>query len=99
MLSLADHLIIPLVIARSLAEWLWYWPRMRARVDEPGTRSRVYRNLIALEWGISAIVLVTWAMRGRSWSALGLGAGRPLGLAIGFALFAFYVVTAVRLRG
>jgi len=97
-LSLTDHLVIPLVVAASLVEWLWYWPRMCARVDEPGTRSRVYRNLIILEWGISAIVIVTWVVRGRSWSALGLGVGRPLGLAIGFALFAFYVVTAVRLR-
>jgi membrane protease YdiL (CAAX protease family) len=98
MLSLADHLVIPLVTAISLVEWLWYWPRMRARADEPGTRLRAYRNVIAVEWGISALVLGTWAIRGRSWAALGLGTGRPLGLAIGFALLVFYLVTVVRLR-
>ena len=99
--GVADHALIALMALLPLAEAWWYWPRnVRALVDQvPGTRRRVYRNLIVLEWTLAAAVVVLWVARHRTWAVLHVGAGRPLPTALGAAFVAGYIAfVLVRVR-
>ena len=95
--GVADHGLIVLLALLPLAEAWWYWPRIvRALADQvPGTRRRVYRNLIVLEWACAAAVVALWVTHHRTWAALHLGAGRPLSTAVGAVFVAGYVALAL----
>lgn len=98
---LADHALIVIMALVPLAEAWWYWPRvMRALADHvPGTRRRVYRNLIVLEWTLAAAVVASWVAQHRAWAALHVAAGRPVATALGAVFVAGYLAFAlVRLR-
>src|SRR5437764_115176 len=92
-----DHVLIALMALLPLGEAWWYWPRIvRALADRvPGTRLRVYRNLIALEWALVAAVVASWVLQHRAWAVLHVGAGRPAPTALGAALVAGYLVLVV----
>jgi membrane protease YdiL (CAAX protease family) len=95
-----DHALLALIVLLSLAEWRWYWPRVvravAARV--PGARVRHYLAILIFEWAFTAAIVAWWASEARPWRALRLGPGRPLGLSIGLALAAAYVVLMVAQR-
>ena len=92
-----DHTLIALMLLLTICEWRWYWPRvLRALArQEPGARLRVYRNILAGEWLLTAAVAFVWWHAGRPWEAFRLGAAPPLRVAIGFALAAAYAALAV----
>ena len=91
--GVADHALIVFMALLPLAEAWWYWPRiMRALADgAPGTRRRVHRNIIVLEWTLSAAVVALWIAQHRTWAALHLGAGRLVPTALGALFVASYL--------
>jgi membrane protease YdiL (CAAX protease family) len=95
-----DHVLVPAVVVITLVEWLWTWPRsVRAiAAGVPGARTRAYRNIIVMEWALSACVLGLWVAQSRSWGVLLLGAVSPLRLGLGFALVALYLGLALTQR-
>ncbi|HET7226332.1 MAG TPA: CPBP family intramembrane glutamic endopeptidase [Candidatus Eisenbacteria bacterium] len=95
--GLADHALIVLMALLALAEAWWYWPRiMRALADRvPGTRTRVYRNIIVLEWAFAAAVVAQWVAQHRAWAALHVGPGRPVATAVGAVFVAGYLALAL----
>ncbi|MGH7742203.1 MAG: hypothetical protein ACRENS_09290, partial [Candidatus Eiseniibacteriota bacterium] len=95
--GVADHALIAFMALSPLAEAWWYWPRVvRALADRvPGTRMRLYRIVIVLEWALAAAVVALWLAHHRAWGLLHLGAGRPAPTALGAALVAGYLVLAL----
>lgn len=95
--GIADHVLIALTALLALCDAWWYWPRiMRALADRvPGTRMRVYRNIIVVEWAFVAAVVAVWIAQHRSWAGLHLGPGRPVGMAVGAAFVAGYLALAL----
>lgn len=83
-----DWMLVVLMILLSIVEWRWYWPRrVRAiAAGVPGTRARMYREIVAAEWVLTAAIVALWVGLGRPWGALLLGAASPPRLAIGIAL-------------
>src|SRR5882672_6929975 len=92
--GVADHALIALMALLPFGEAWWYWPRiMRALADRvAGTRTRVYRNLLALEWALTAAVVAVWVLQHRAWAVLRLGVGQPGPTTLGAAFVAGYVV-------
>src|SRR5436309_1752885 len=90
------HVAAPAIIAVSLAEGLWYWPRMARAIAAatPGARVRAYRNILLEQWTFAAWVVALWLVRGRPWSALWLGGSTPFRLAIGWTIAALFVALA-----
>ena len=88
-----DHVIVPIVIAWSVIEWLWSYPRfVRAiRPGVPGARRSHYWSILVPEWLITAGLLVLWVIYRRPWSALLLGSSTPWRLGIGLAIAALVV--------
>ena len=88
-----DYAVFVVLLASSLFDWLWYWPRcvraIRARV--PGARGRLYRDEIIALWAVTLWVLGLWIARARPWSALWLGSAVPWRLGIGFFVAAIIV--------
>lgn|SRR5487761_27750 len=89
-----DYVVLAVIIAATLFEWLWYWPRcvQAIRAHVPGARARSYRNLIVAEWIVTLYVLGLWAAKGRPWSALWLGPVSHLRLGLGL-LFAAVIIS------
>jgi len=71
MLALVVGLIWP------LHQNLIAWPKFQRKLRDgtPGARVKGYWETITHLWVLSAVVLVAWAMQGRTWPALGLGWG------------------------
>jgi membrane protease YdiL (CAAX protease family) len=91
-----DHLLIPAIVAVSIAEGQWYWPRMSHTIaaGSPGARMRAYRNILIEQWAFAAWVIALWVALGRPWGALWLGGSTPLRLAIGGTMAALFVALA-----
>ena len=88
---LLDHLLfVFIVLVSPLIDYYWFYPRLRRETEAgvPGARSRAYTKGMLGQWGLTVVVLVLWASRGRPWPGLGLGAGSPLRLGLGFGLAA-----------
>lgn len=69
--------------------------RLAAPDDVPRVRLSLYRQAIALQWLLVAVVAALWVGRGRGAHALGLApvvGGGALGVAVGLALVAVVVV-------
>lgn len=88
-----DYAPLIVLVAATLFEWLWYWPRyVRAiRAGVPGSRGRFYRGEIIAQWVVTMWVLALWIAEGRPWSALRLGSAVPWRLGIGFFVAAIIV--------
>jgi uncharacterized protein len=88
--TLLDHAVLVVIVAASLIEWRWYWPRVARTLagGTPGARLRVYRNIAIAEWVMTFYIAWLWMTRGRPWTALGLGYVAPLRLGVGGALAA-----------
>lgn len=88
-----DYALLIVLVAATLFEWLWFWPRcvqaIRARV--PGARGRFYRGEIITLWAVTLCVLALWIAKARPWSALWLGSAVPWRLGIGFLVAAIIV--------
>ena len=95
-----DYAALIVLVAATLFEWLWYWPRCVRAIREhiPGARGRAYRNIIVAEWLVALYVLGLWFTKDRPWSALCLGSIAPLRLVAGF-LVAAIIVTFLLLQG
>lgn len=88
-----DDAVLIVLVAATLFEWLWFWPRcvraIRARVN--GARGRFYRGEIIALWAVTLCVLALWIASARPWSALWLGSAVPWRLCIGFFVAAIIV--------
>jgi len=64
--------------------------------DLPRVRLSLYRQGIATQWTLAALTVALWAWQGRAWTSLGV-VPRPtwglLGVAVGFAIVAGYVLS------
>jgi uncharacterized protein len=94
-----DYAVLALMVAATVLEWQWYWPRCVRAVREgaPGVRMRAYRNIVIAEWAFTAYVLGVWIAKNRPWTVLWL---EPLGharLGIGL-LFAAAMAILLWLR-
>lgn len=88
-----DYAVLIFLVAATLFEWLWFWPRsVRAiRAGVPGSRGRFYRGEIIALWAVALCVLALWTVKARPWSALWLGSAVPWRLGIGFIVAAIIV--------
>lgn len=95
--GVVDHALIALTALLALTDAWWYWPRiMRALGDRvPGTRMRVYRNIIVVEWAFTAAVVAWWIVQHRAWAGLHVGPGRPVATAVGALFVAGYFALAL----
>jgi CAAX protease family protein len=86
--TLLDHAVLVVIVAASLIEWRWSWPRFARALANgvPGARLRVYRNIAIAEWAMTFYIGWLWLMRGRPWIALSLGSVAPLRTGLGAAL-------------
>jgi membrane protease YdiL (CAAX protease family) len=92
-----DHALTAIILLLGIYEWRWYWPEvlraLAARV--PGTRARVYRNILVGEWLVTAAVAFVWMRTGRPWDAFRLGPASPVRIAIALVVVAAYVAFAL----
>jgi membrane protease YdiL (CAAX protease family) len=67
--------------------YVW-WPRVRAAVLAGDRRARVRwcRTMVAVQWGIAAIVVVSWLAMHRAWTDLGIAPITPWGVRASLAL-------------
>src|SRR5262245_24003631 len=89
-----DHvLLIVVAVLLPLADWLWLYPRLvrASAAGVPGARWRFYAVGMLTLWGIAAVVAAFWAVRDRSWGAIGLGAGPWSRLGVGLGLAVLFV--------
>jgi len=86
--TLLDHAALVAIVASSLIEWRWSWPRFTRALASgvPGARMRVYRNIAIAEWAMTFYIGWLWIVRGRPWIALGIGSVTPLRTGFGAAL-------------
>src|SRR6185437_13819140 len=65
-----------IVVVYSAWEYFVSWPRAKARLlaEEPGTRRKLYRNAILMQWIAVAIIVALWIILHRPASALYLRA-------------------------
>ncbi len=104
MRTLADDLILLLIVVYPVWEYFVSWPRAKARLasGEPDARWKLYRAAIATQWIATAAVVTLWFVLGRPAAALYLQmpTGWRLVLSIvfvvGIALPMFAQVVAVR---
>ncbi len=77
--AILDHVFVALLVVGPLIEWRWSWPRFLARLSAgvPGVRLRFYGAILLSEWLPTLALLVFWAWKVRSWSALRLAGGSP----------------------
>ena len=89
-----DHAIAFTLVAVLPIVAMWTYPRLVASVrTDPGARRGIYRQTIALQWSLVAVVLGVWFALGREWAAIGLALPPGLPTIIGFALTAALVAT------
>jgi membrane protease YdiL (CAAX protease family) len=101
MLTLADHLLAVLIVAGLP---LRAWTGMRAlraapAAELPALRRRMWWRAIAMQWGLTAIVLAVWLRHYRSLITLGLGLEPTAGLAGVLVGLTTIVSLVVRQRG
>jgi CAAX protease family protein len=77
-----------LLIAVSIVEHFYFWPRFRAdaAADRPHARPRAYRRAIVGEWVLALAAIAIWAANDRAWSALSLSIPGGWRLALGGVL-------------
>ena len=78
-------LVVLVLVAASIFEHFYFWPRFRADVaaDRPGARTRAYRRGVFGQWLFGAAALAIWASYARPWAALGLALPHGWRLALG----------------
>lgn len=83
MLTLADHLLaFVIVVALPLRAWTGMRALRSAPAEQvPALRRRLWVRAIAMQWSLTAIVLVVWLRHYRSPITLGLGLEPTAGLA------------------
>jgi membrane protease YdiL (CAAX protease family) len=92
MLGPVDHLLfVVLAVFFPIRAATFGFRRLtRAPEDQvPRLRIGIYRQILLLEWGLSALVAGMWVARGRNWSALGLVPqlnGGVIGVAVGILI-------------
>src|SRR5215467_7481185 len=75
MLTPFDHvLVLVLVVLFPVRAATFGFRRLLRTAPEqlPAMRRRVYREAIAIQWSLVAIVVALWVWYGREWSGLGL---------------------------
>ena len=89
-LSVVDILLLLVILVGMPLEALLTRRKTRQRLasDEPGIRAKLYRETMILLWGVTAPILLIWAISDRSWNALGLGIGTGWASWLGWALAA-----------
>jgi membrane protease YdiL (CAAX protease family) len=73
--ALTDYALLAFFSLGLLAwELRWGWPLTRAalRSGAPGVRPRIYRRVMAIQWGLTLLVAAWWAHTDRPWTALGI---------------------------
>ena len=88
--TLADDVILLLIVAYPVWEHFVSWPRAKARLEagEPGARWKLYRAAIATQWIATAVIVALWLYLHRSTAALylQLPTGGALPASAGFVL-------------
>lgn len=79
-----------LVVAASIFEYVYFWPRFRAAVaaGRPGARAAAYRRGIAGQWLFAAGAIALWISFDRSWNVLRFVAPHGWRLALSIILVA-----------
>lgn len=101
MLTIADHLLAALII---VGLPLRAWTGMRSlraatSLQLPGLRRRLWVRAIAMQWSLTAVVLIVWLRHYRSPITLGLGLEPTAGLAGVLVGLTTIVSLVVRQRG
>jgi len=88
--TLLDHLLLIALLAWTVADWLWIYPRFVRSIaaGTPGARKRLYVSIVALEWALTLGIVVLWSAKGRDFGSLFMELGIPWRLALGMALAA-----------
>lgn len=83
-----DHALFAFLLAITIAEYGWVWPRFLKRVaaGTPNARIRFYRAAVLGQWLITLALLSYWMWRGRPWAWLRLGPFSAVRLGIGIAV-------------
>ena len=85
-----------LLVAASVFEYVYFWPRFRADVaaGKPNARLQAYGRGVLGQWLFAFGALAIWATYGRDWSALRLTtpSGWRLGVGVAFVLAAAALV-------
>lgn len=70
-----DHVFVPILIAWSVIDWLWIYPRFVRAIAAgvPGARKRLYWSILVMEWALTGGVLGLWVWQRRAWGGLFLG--------------------------
>lgn len=86
--TLVDHLLAFLLLVLVPLWGRLSWPAVLRRLaeDAPGVRQRLYLRGMLGQWGLCALVVVTWLWQGRSLVGLGLAWTTPAWGARGWAL-------------
>jgi membrane protease YdiL (CAAX protease family) len=97
-----DVMLVALfTLAWPVYSWRVEYPRMLRAIagGDGGARARGYWRTLAEQWTLAAAALALWTIPGRPPAAIGLGLGRPWGLAAGIALaIALGVLLALQRR-
>ena len=94
-----DHLLaVVLVILFPVRAALFSYRRLTTAEpgDLPRVRLALYRQGIAIQWTLAAMAVALWAWQRRPWAMLGVIPrlnGGLLGVAVGFAIIAGYVLS------
>lgn len=100
MLGPFDHLLFVMLAVFFPIRAATFGFRRLARASEdqvPKLRLGIYRQILLLEWGLSALVAVLWVQHGRNWAALGL-VPQLNGAALGVAAGTLIVLVALALQ-
>ena len=94
--ALVDVLFVfVLVVAASIFEYLYFWPRFRAEVaaGKPSARVSAYRRGVLGEWAFAIAAIAIWSTFARPWTGMRLGLPHGWGLVVGLV----FVLAAVGL--
>jgi membrane protease YdiL (CAAX protease family) len=92
----ADYVfVLILLVAVSIFEHFYFWPRFRAEVaaGHAGARMRAYRRGVLGQWLFAAVALAIWTSYARPWAALRLALPHGWRLVLGTT----FVLAAVAL--